>query len=321
MNFSVAARPLCCVVFAALTLALLPAPGVATPTNIYFTQFEAAEGYDANRDLAGQNSWMKDGSGGNGLVSGFMPGQGQQAYIGFRATNSDQLLLWQPINFDPLAAGLPLVKFTVLMNIVDSENGNYDNFRWSVYNQQVQRLFSLDFDNYYTNVNYILNGTNQLVTTSLHYSPSSNYLLTVTMNFASNRWSASLGDALIATNLPITTTNVPLNLGEIDAVWLVYDTNAPGDNYLLFDNYRITAEALTVPAPPSAQVQMLGSFSGLVWLQVLGTDDTRWSLDATTNLVNWTALKTNTITGGYFDHVDTTAAPYARRFYRARWVP
>ncbi len=30
--------------------------------------------------------------------------------------------------------------------------GSLDNFRWSVYNNQAQRLFSIDFDNYYWDV-------------------------------------------------------------------------------------------------------------------------------------------------------------------------
>ena len=46
-----------------------------------------------------------------------------------------------------------------------------------------------------------------------------------------------------------------MNLGDIDAVWLVYDTTAPGDNFMLFDNYRVTAEALPMI---SAQMELLG---------------------------------------------------------------
>ena len=139
------------------------------------------------------------------------------------------------------------------------------------------------------------------------------------MNFASNRWSASLNNTLIATNKSITTTNAPLNLGDVDAVWLVNQisgTNAPGDNYMIFDNYTITAEM------PPAQVQFLGR-TGEGWslLRVNGQNNSRWSLDATTNHVNWTALKTNVISGTFFDHVDTTSAGLPRRFYRARLVP
>lgn len=308
----------------AVALSLLS--GSAAPTNVFFTQFEIAEGYDINLDLAGQNSWIKDGSGGNGLVPNFFSGQGQQAYVGFTPPQAGEELLYvyRPINFDPLAAGLPLVRFSVLMSLRDSTGGNtnYDWFRWSVYNARSNRLFSIEFDNAFLEVNYQLDGNNPIVTSPVTFVPGSNYNLTVTMNYASNRWSASLGSMLIVTNVSITTTGLPLTLGDIDAVWWLQNINAPGNNYLLFDNYRITAEAVTVPVPARPQVIMLSAASG-GWpsLRVLGQDATQWSLDASTNLVTWTPLKTNTITGGYFDHIDTSATPAPRRFYRARWVP
>jgi hypothetical protein len=216
------------------------------------------------------------------------------------------------------------------MSIEDSSesNGNYDYFRWSVYNIQGNRLFSLDFDNYdyQTNrskyISYQLDGTNELVDSSARFTNSATYALTVTMNFASNRWSATFNNRLIATNQPITTTGAPLNLGDMDAVWSIYDTNAPGDNYMVFDNYQITAEAIAVPAPPPAQVQFLGrTAEGWALLRVFGQNGSRWSVDATTNFTHWTALTTNTVTSTFFDHVDMSATGLAGRFYRARFVP
>jgi len=305
-------------------------PGIgsvaAAATNIFFAQFEAGEGYNANLDLAGQKSWTSFGSGGNGLVSDFFPGQGQQAYVGFSPPEAgdDQLVVWPTNQINPVANGLALVKFSVQMQIADSSstNGQYDYFQWRVYNHQGTRLFVLDFDNFYTNINYRLDGTNGYTDTGVHFAPNGTYSLLVTMNFASNRWSASLDNTVIATNLPITTTNAPLGYGDVDAVWLIYDADAPGDNFMLFDNYRITAEALAAPPVPSAQVQFLGrTAQGWALLRTSGSNSTRWSVDATTNFVNWTALVTNTISSSYFDHVDMTASPFARRFYRARLVP
>ena len=293
----------------------------AAPTNVFFTQFESGQGYSTNLDLIGQAGWLGDGSGGNGIVNNFIVGQGQQAYIGYSAPDAggDQLVAWQPLNYSPLAANQPIVKFSVLMSIVDSTNDDFDNFRWSVYNSAVDRLFSLDFDNYYTNVNYLLDGTNGLVATGVSFAPGSNYTLLVTMNFAANRWSATLNNALLATNQLITTTGAALNLGDIDAVWLVYDTNAPGDNFMLFDNYRVTAEALP---GASAQMQFLGrTGEGWALVRVFGPAGSRWAVEATTNLFHWTALNTNVVAGSFFDVVDTTAAGLKQRFYRARLVP
>ena len=305
-----------------LILAALAANNAAhaAATNVYLTQFEHTEGYTNDTDLVGSGGWISSGSGGNGIVTNFFPGQGQQAYIGYSAPNpgDDQLVVWRPVNYNPITTGRPLVKFSVLMNVMDSSNTNYDNFRWSVYNTQGDRLFALDFDNYFTEAGYILDGTNTLVPTGVYFTPGSNYTLNVTMNFASNRWSATLDNALIASNQPITTVGAPLNLGDIDAVWLVFATTAPGNNYLLFDNYQITADTLPVPL---AQMQFLGRNGSGAMLRVSGNANSRWAVDATTNLVHWTALKTNTITTTFFDYTDPAGATLQRRFYRARLAP
>lgn len=304
------------------TLLLAGSPSAApAQTNVFFTQFEAAEGYDDAYELIGQNGWVGEGSGGNGLVPDVTTGQGQQAYIGyFPPDNNDTYLaVWRPINFDALAANLPVVRFSVLMSIEDSYAGGWDYFRWSVYNGQGNRLFSLEFDNYYLDVAYRLDGTDGIVVTPVTYTNAELYTLAITMNFASNLWSAALGDRLLATNLPITTVNAPLNLGDVDAVWVPDDPQLPGDNYMLFDNYRLTAESLW---PPRPHLQLLGrTVSGETWLRLTGQSDARFAIDATTNVQTWTALKTNVLSDGAFDYVDTTAPGFVRRFYRARWVP
>jgi hypothetical protein len=234
------------------------------------------------------------------------------------------LFLYRPINYSPLAAGLPLVRFSTLMRIQDSTNGEYDFFQWSVYNLTGDRLFTLDFDNstsYPTNINYALDGDNPYVSTGTRFFPGSNYTLTVTMNFASNRWSATLNAIVLATNLPMTTTSLPLTLGDVDAVWERAITNFPGNNLLLFDNYTLTAESLPGPQPAPPKLTVLSRAAGQTSLQLTGQSGSHFAIEASTNFVNWTALKTNLISDGSFDYVDTGAAALNRRLYRARWVP
>jgi hypothetical protein len=300
---------------------LIPVSMSGATTNVYVTQFEVAEGYDPAEDLIGQKGWTGGGSGGNGLVSGYISGQGQQAYIGFQppAVGDDVLYVWRPINFNPVAAGYPIVKFSTQMQIRDSTNDEFDYFQWQVFNTQGDRLFTLDFDVYFTNINYQLDGTNSYVDSGKVFALGATHTLNVTMNFAANRWSATLDNTLIATNLPITTTNAPLNLGDVDAVWSLFDAEFPGDNFMVFDNYQITAESIVVPA---AQVQLLSrSNEGWALLRVNGVNGQSWALEGSTNFTHWTALKTNPISGGFFDHVDQTAAGLPHRFYRARYVP
>jgi hypothetical protein len=291
-------------------------------TNLYSTSFETTNGFSITQPLMGQSGWTGQGSNGNGVTNNYVAGQGQQAYVGRKfLIPQDDVLVWRPINFNPVSTGYPVVKFSVFMSIEDSTNGEFDYFRWSIYNGAGIRLFSLDFDTYDDEtygrrISYLLDGTNTVESTGWQFDTGVDYTLVITMNFVSNRWSATLNNAEIVPSQPITTTGSALTLGDIDAVWLPFDPDAPGNNFMLFDDYRVTAETLP------ATVRLL-SRTGEGWsvLRVQGSEGSRWALDATTNLVNWTALKTNPISGGYYDYLDAAAAGAPRRFYRARFAP
>lgn len=305
-----------------LGLAVTVAPAAfAVTTNLFSTKFEASEGYNSDFDLAGQNGWQKSGSGGNGLVSGFFSGEGQQAYVGFDAPNSgdDQLILWKPINYAPVAANTPVVTFSALIGFVDSTTNRYDDFYWSVYNQDIDLLFTINFRNDDQKLYYALDGTNQFVWTGKTFAHEVAYELVVTMNFASNLWSASLDGSLFVTNKPITTTGAPLNLGDVDAAWVLADPARAGDNFMLFDNYSVTAE---IQPPAAPRLHLLDRTSaGSVFLRLEGQNGYRFAIDATTNLATWTPLRTNIVSDGSFDYLDTSAAAFSLRYYRARWAP
>ena len=279
---------------------------------LYQTSFEASEGYNTNLDLVGQKGWVGQGSGGNGIVSGWFPGKGQQAYVGFSPpnTNDSSLFVYQPIN-----KTIPQAQFSVTFQIEDSSNGNWDDFYWSAYNQQGQRLFTLDFDNFYLNVYYIFGNSTNRTFSGLKFTNGAPYQLGVGLDFTSNLWSATLSGALVATNQPITKNGAALNFGDFDAGWSVYDPNAPGDNFMLFDDYRISASI----SPPFMRV--LGILNGAATLRVTGLAGNSFALEASTNLTQWSSLKTNVATGGSFDFVDDQAGGLKQRAYRVRWVP
>ncbi len=310
----------CVLVFTWLILAGISPLAATAATNVYSTSFEAGEGYSTNLDLIGQNGWTGQGSGGNGVVTKFFPGQGQQAYIGFSPPNptNAQLFVWHPLNYTPLAANTPVVTFSVLMAITDSSNGEYDDFLWSVFNSRGDNLFALDFFNGDTGIYYLLGGDTSYVPTGRSFTNGVTYSLAITMNFSQNAWSATLDGRQLVTNAPITTTGATMDLGDVDAVWLPYYTNAPGDNYMIFDNYQVTAVGI---APPPATLQTFGRTSdGLFLLRLLGASGYAYAIDASSDLRQWTPLKTNVVTGGYFDMIDTTAPGFPLRFYRGRLV-
>ena len=288
-----------------------PASTRAAPL-LYQTGFDASEGYDANLDLVGQNGWVGEGSGGNGILTGWFPGKGQQAYVGFSPpnTNDSSLLVFQQIN-----KTVPQAQCSVTFQIEDSSNTNWDDFYWRTYNQQGQKLFTLDFDNFELKAYFILGASTNRIFSGLSFSDATPYRLVVGMNFTSNLWSATLNGSLLATNQPTTSTGAALNLGDFDAGWFIFDPKAPGDNYMVFDDYRITA---SIP-PPS--IRMLGILNGAATLRVSGLSGYSFAVEASTNLTQWASLKTNVTTSGSFDFVDDKAAGLKRRWYRARWVP
>lgn len=300
------------------------------PQVLYATGFEAAEGFDAQYALGlpdgqpGQNGWITLGSGGNGLLTNFFQGQGQSAYIGvWPPTNAgeDQLNVWYPLNLISIPTNRPVIRFSTLMTIVDSSNTNYDCFRWTVFNTDVVPLLTLDFDNYDFTVNYRLQGSTSFVATGKSFTNGVAYQLVILMDSAQNHWSATLDNTVLVTNQPINVTGVALNLGDIDAVWFIFDPAQPGDNFMVFDDYQVVAEAPpTTPLPP--RLAVLGhTLTGPFLLRLFGENNCRYAIDVTADLDTWTAVRTNVVADGSFDFVDTSAPGASRRFYRARLVP
>ena len=219
---------------------------------------------------------------------------------------------------------MPIVTFAVTLGIYDSVmTTNRDCFRWSVYNManDGERLFTLDFDNMTTNINYELDDE-VFVPTGYAFERSGeedrHYDLVVTMNFTDNLWSAWLNDTNIVESKPISTLGSVLNLGDIDAVWVNRKIGVYGNNYMVFDNYSVTAE----PYPFWLDaVERLNN--GAFLLQLTGEPSRKYAIDVTTDFVDWSALTTNSASAdhGKFVFLDETATNYSRSFYRARLVP
>ncbi|MHB9007987.1 MAG: S8 family serine peptidase [Limisphaerales bacterium] len=243
-----------------LALKLLP---TESPEVIYETGFEAAEGFNGQLPLAGQGGWLELGGGGNGIVFDIFPGSGQQGYLGWTPPNpGENAYVWRPLNFTPQTNTRPVVRFSVRMGIQDSSNYAYDSFDWSVYDPEGERLFSLDFDNYDLNIYYTLDDNEGYFWTGGTFENGPIYELVITMDFARNRWIASLDGESLPEEFPISTKGVPRSLGDIVAVWYPADPFYAGNNAMVFDDYRVTAELGGVPAivlPPQDQSVTTGS--------------------------------------------------------------
>jgi hypothetical protein len=233
---------------------------------------------------------------------------------------SNSQSVFRPINFVPDTNTAPVVTFSVLMAIVPSTIAatNRDEFRWSVYNSSGVPLFSLDFDTSVHEVFYSLDDPRGFIPTDTAFEDNTLYDLVITMNFARNLWSASANNMVLVNSKPISTIGSKLDVGDVDAVWVIANTNAPGDNYMLFDDYKLTAETLQ-SAQPTLELLSVQSNGGAL-LRLFGEPRIDYVIEGTTNLTQWIPLKTNSAPDGVSDFLDVGAAGLPRRFYRAHQV-
>lgn len=299
-------------------------PAFGESTVIYKTGFEKSEGYDPNFTLMGQRGWVGEGTGGNGLVTS-IPQLGQQAYIGFfpPAGTNQATTIYSPLNFTP-PNSVQLVKFSVLAQIFVSTAGGDDEFRWAVYNIKGDRLFSIDFFTGSQRIYYELQDRT-LIDTGWNFgfatgSDDGIYTLEIWMDFARNSWTALLNGAVLANAQKIAQQpDTTLNLGDVDVVWAIDNTQAVGNNEMLFDDYAITAETLSAapsvlePRGPNGH----GNFEFTLYTQ----PGVKYSVDATENFQQWFSLNEFVSTQSTYIFEDTTSQGRLRKFYRLREIP
>jgi hypothetical protein len=224
-----------------VVLRLLPAQ-----TTIYATGFEPSDGFSTAFTLNGQSGWTNGGvgTGANGIVTNYFSGLGQQAFVGFSSpTPAVNTAVYRPFNFNIDTNTRPIVQFSVNMDVVQSTDGVYDDFWWIIANASGHSLFGFAFtDGSGVIQPYYYSLDSGPAVNINDYSLNSIQTLVVTMDFGANAWLASFdGIPQFFTPEPITTTGAALTLGDIEALWTIGNANAPGNNYMLFDNYSVTA--------------------------------------------------------------------------------
>ncbi len=226
---------------------------LSTLGTAFSTSLSSSAGYSTALPLAGQNGWLGSGPGQNGVVTNFFAGLGQQGYVGFAPTTAGNTggSVWRPVTIS--SNENRIVRFTVLMKVVDSTNGEFDSFRWSIYNTNGTRLFSLVFDNSDLSISTLSQSGPALVPTGRSFNNTSIHQLEILMSFAQNAWSALLDGVQIVSSQPMANAGTALDFGSARAVWLVRDSAAPGNNRMVFDDYRL--EVITELNPPEFTTQ------------------------------------------------------------------
>lgn len=307
------------VAWAALASGQLVAASPWDPVVLYATGFEVEEGYrPAEENLLLWNQgmgWEGEGSGGNGVVTNFFEGFGQQAFIGYTPPllKDEYLNLWWPLDELAPPPGWSVVKFSAWMQIVDSTNNKADDFRWSVYNADVHRLFSLDFDNDWGEVFFTLDD-GFFYETGYTFSNEEAYYVEIYMDCEANRWSALLNGTVVVDAQPMTTTGAGLQIADVDAVWYLHEPRNAGDNYMLFDDYWI--EAVRLPELEMVGLQANGDFA----MVLHGEPGFTYAIDVAGDDLQWFELARSTLTTSSWRFQDETADEYPSGIYRARRV-
>jgi hypothetical protein len=303
--------------------------GYSAPWVIYETGFEPPE-FVAGYTLDNQGDWLvpwwaspADEVLTSQVDTGYFDGMGQQALIGFVAPTGqvDSVSAYRPLFVDPVGRGTPIVSFSVAMAILDDTEPDPNSFRWVVYNrdQENNRLLALDFDMETTGIAYLLDDDPGAVDTGLTFVPEGFYELLMVMDFASNVWSASLNNELIVNAAPMTQTGRTLDLGDIDAAWVLGANSTEfGDSYMVFDNFSVVAD---VARPLPCQVEPLGRLEdGSFIIELTGEPGRTYALEASSDLEQWTPIATNTPGSGVFVVRDTEVVDWPWQFYRGRAV-
>jgi hypothetical protein len=79
-----------------------------------------------------------------------------------------------------------------------------------------------------------------------------------------------------------------------------------------------TFTVAVVPSDPTPAVQVLTYTNSTAVVEVIGIPGYPVVLEASTNLFDWTAIRTNL---ALYWHVDAESPGYSQRFYRAKFVP
>ncbi len=287
---------------------------------VYYTGFESEQDYDVEFTLIDQDGWLGEGNGGNGLMDNYFEDMGQQAYIGYwppEEATEPFTSLWRPV--DGIGPEETRITVTMLMMIVDSTNDRRDDFRWTLYNDNVRRLMTLDFDNETRNINYALDD-DIFLPTEYGFEHEAVYELKFVMDFASNSWTVSVGEEVLVDSKKLTTTGAALTFGDLGPSWIIRNPEAPGDNYMVFDEYRITAEIRDeIPETPPT-LEWAGSLiNGRAKLRLGGNATTNYTVEASDDLKNWTSIETTKLEDTWKEVLIDTRG-HTQRFYRARAV-
>jgi uncharacterized repeat protein (TIGR03803 family) len=101
----------------------------------------------------------------------------------------------------------------------------------------------------------------------------------------------------------------------------LYGTTSNGGTFGAGTVFRLAAPTLVTNSQQALFTPLTTMPNGSAQIRFGGALGYSYRLDASTDLVDWTALSTFSNTNGIMQWIDSDATNYPHRFYRATWVP
>jgi sulfatase modifying factor 1 len=213
----------------------------------YETDFEAANvGLNA---LQGFEGWLVTDTLANGVIENALPGSGQGAYIGSTISEDrGSALVTRPFTSLYPLSGRPVYSVELDFGIMDSANDNQDVFFIDVTGPGGQYLASILFDNQSKAIRTRSAATSSYASTGLFFNTGIPGRLEFKLDLEADTWTARIGESLLIEDAPLVgNSGVDPIPSRLSLYWSLWDKDAPGDNYLLFDNVRISADSGPYP--------------------------------------------------------------------------
>lgn len=305
---------------AVLALALVMPWALARAGELYATDF--AEFPLGDDKLVGTGGWLgtNKGEGVHGVDDSAIPRLGKAAFLGFNPPSTNYVTVYRPLEAQKVPPVGAIVEFTTTLAVADSSNGGFDRFLITVYNTEDDFLAAVLLDNTLVDFGIWASDGDFDTDTSVAYETDVLFDLRVVIDLARNKWSAYMDGGVVFKDWTFTASTVRRDLGGIAAEWEIVNTRRPGDNWLLFDNWKIaSAEALPPAAIPAqwASYERFGKDFVLRWnLPANQAYQVEYSLDLKSWLSDLPGSKIPA-SGAPREITFTDVAPSTpRRFYR-----
>ncbi|MBI1842609.1 MAG: hypothetical protein HYR88_17360 [Verrucomicrobia bacterium] len=293
--------------------ALWLAGSASSAADFYQTDFSS---FPVGDDLwAGRDGWRTTtpGRGWSGIVDNVVPGLGRSAFIGYGRPLTSVARVSRSLGVPAGASLSSVLRFECLLGLSSSVTGGDDAFALRFYNPAGAKLAGIKFDLGAENYGiWIDDGVTETEAIALLVADSVQ-VLSLDIDFASNRWWAYLDGTTVFENQPFTATVVARVPGGFSFDWQVASLLDPGDNWLLVDDLTIGAPdlRLSIQETPAGTVELSWTSTRAASYQVQVSEDAaQWS-----NLPG--ALIVAAAPRADLRFEDTASTLTSRRFYRA----